>query len=115
MTESRVFVTHAAMRQTSKGAEPLYDYTPAARYGQLRYLATGRVDWSRELSFAEIDLALSEFRPSRDYLLLSGDVVAIAVAVSAVTDVARSIGDPVRLLVYDRENADYRVVALPVT
>lgn len=80
-TKGRVFVPQEPMRRKGRDLVPLYNITPAALYGDLiPLLGSSRLPAFADGSIQVIKMKLCNFDDD-DYILMIGDLIAIAGAV----------------------------------
>ena len=111
-----VYVVHEPLKRvvTAGGGSEwvrLHDVTGARSYGHLEYVyPAGRLSPDPELYVKTARARLENFT-SNDYLLLSGDITAIAVAaVVAANNLPRGQGK-LKMLVWDKRLSEYHVIA----
>jgi len=75
-----VYIVQERLRNTDEGMVPVYDFTPAAQYGQLEVVLSHReTALTPGPMIQKLRRQLKDFDDD-DYLLLAGDPVAIAAA-----------------------------------
>lgn len=109
---SRVFVIQVPARRDPVSGDWLekYDLSPAGLFGELvRVLPYGNVPIDPAPTRRRLYEAFKDFSLLNDYVLLLGDPVAIAQAVS-VLGLKQEIydGAPIRVLKWDRRTASYQ-------
>lgn len=88
-----------------------HNISPALQYGEIKVLLPpGDMNFSAGNTLAELQRGLKDFKWYEDYLLMTGDPVAIALAGWVLCD---SLGfeDYVKFLKWDRQTSSY----LPIT
>lgn len=91
------------------------NFEPAAKYGKLvpiieRDVFPDDVDERVEAIKNITSTLLNNFNPEKDYILLTGDPVAIVIV--SMFLVMNHMGQQIRCLKYDRENQTYYVVEI---
>jgi len=111
---SKVIVTQQVITRDENNAwKPIFDLSPATRYGELNYIfGAGQIILGAKEMADFIDDRLDEidYDPKEDYLLATGDMsVAIAVA-SRMLVAADGSGIPIKVLRWDKREKSYNVV-----
>lgn len=106
MSNPTVWVLKEQMR--GGDAKQVFDYTPAMKYGELRFAtdfdlplhpnSSVRAAW-----FTDVNVMISEFDAERDWLILTGQPLAIFVA----GQMFAALGVTPRILVWRREQNAY--------
>jgi hypothetical protein len=110
--ESRVFIPQEPRRRDENGDfKPLYDLSPALKFGQLEVLLPhGPILLDTKLMVEGLRSKLANIT-ERDYILLIGDPVACSIVVAIAS---KFTGGKLRLLKYDRAERLYGVVNFSV-
>ena len=111
---ANVYVVQESMvRDRSTGDfRPAFDLTPAGSYGELKFLLpSGKVSLSSVPMVNTLRQRLSKFC-DEDYLLLTGDPVAILAAGAVASQVNRG---RMRVLKWDKRLHDYITVTIDLT
>lgn len=108
-----VWVLKEQVRSSSNGPSPL-DYTPAYKFGDIRFMTDFDLPVYQGSSFAKawhlaVDSALGDFDEERDYLVLTGAPLAIYTLGKKMADARLNP----RLLVWRREQNAYTVHEAP--
>lgn len=83
-----------------------HDFSSAEKFGELVPVTTGNINVFRpDRDLFRLQQVLKDFRPDEDYLLLSGNVFANAMAVAFI--LFDNDYDKIRFLVYDAKNNTY--------
>lgn len=88
-----------------------HNISPALKYGEIKViLPPGDMNFSVNDTLARIERELTTFNYKEDYLLLTGDPIAIALAGWVLCDLL-GFNDHIRFLKWDRHTTSY----LPIT
>lgn len=84
--------------------DPRRDVSAAEKWGQIRFMFTGRVDYSLAVEHAR--KMLHDYDPDRDYILMVGDPALIGIVMIAALEYAPN--ERISLLRWDRKTLDYK-------
>ena len=92
------------------------DYFDAERYGDLEFVTADEIkpmpsSIKNSRIFAEIDAALSKFKPD-DYLVLTGNPATIGYCFHKAAEATG--GQPLNVLLWDRIRSAYRLITIEV-
>lgn len=95
--------------------QPNHDISPARRFGEIRcLLPPGDANFSSHHIYTQLQADLADFKIGEDYLLLSGDPTAIAMAAVVIDRLACPTDEQeLRLLKWDRRMKEYFVTTIP--
>lgn len=83
-----------------------HDFGKACRYGELRFLTTGKVPiFKTELVKSLIKESLKDFDVKNDFILLSGPAILCTIT----TLLLSKYGEPIKTIVFDAKEQDYIV------
>jgi hypothetical protein len=111
MSMSKVYIPQEPRKREGDGWRPMYDLTPALKFGTLEVLLPhGPTLLDVSLIVAGLKEKLKHITED-DYIILIGDPVAIAATVLVAGQLT---GGKVKLLKYDRNEKLYNVVSFAV-
>lgn len=90
------------------------NYSDAKNYGEVKVLlpAEEQIYEGRTKPVRDLRQRLAHFNPVEDYLLLSGDPIAIGLATAYVGKITTGYGKEINFLKWDRIDSKYNVVRL---
>lgn len=95
--------------------QPNHDISPARRFGDIKcILPPGDANFSSHHVYEQLHEALEGFKIGEDFLLLSGDPTAIAMAAVIIDRLSAPTDEQeLRLLKWDRRMKEYFVTSIP--
>jgi hypothetical protein len=95
--------------------QPNHDISPARQFGEIKcILPPGDANFSSFHIYDQLQEALAGFKIAEDFLLLSGDPTAIAMAAVVIDRLlAPTDEQQINLLKWDRRLKEYFVTAIP--
>jgi len=95
--------------------QPNHDISPARKFGEVKcILPPGDANFSSRHVYDQLNEALGGFNVSEDFLLLSGDPTAIAMAAVIIDRLSAPTDEQeLRLLKWDRRMKEYFVTTIP--
>lgn len=95
--------------------QPNHDISPARKFGDIKcILPPGDANFSSDHVYQQLYEALASFDWRQDFLLLSGDPTAIAMAAVIIDRLSMPKDeDMLRLLKWDRRMKEYFVTSIP--
>lgn len=97
-----------------------FDYSDAERFGEVHFLTQHEINGMRnslrnQRVISEMRLGLADFRPSIDFLVLTGSPITIGYAFWLAMLVASRTGThKLNLLQWDRESSAYKLINFEV-
>ena len=111
-----VWIVQETRKRVNGHWVPAHDTTPAETFGtRQQVLAEGVKPWTPGDVIEEIAQTLSSYDADRDYLLLIGTPIYIAIIFTIAADKAMSDGyDHMRVLYWSRREKKYTEILVPV-